>query len=66
MKRKKNNQVFHMMLNSEFTRWLSPIGKASKTMKDLTPAIEAGGCNIKGLPEWAIRLDCDQHRPLHY
>ena len=45
-----------MILNGKFTRWLSPIGKASKTMKDLTPAIEAGGCNIKGLPEWAITI----------
>jgi hypothetical protein len=56
MKRKKNNKVLHMILNGDSARWVSPIDKASKRMKDLKPAIEAGGCNIKGLPEWAITI----------
>ena len=56
MKRKKNDQIFHTMLNGDSTRWLSPIGKASKAMNEMTPAIEAGGCCIKGLPDWVITI----------
>ncbi len=56
MKRRKNNKVYHMILNCDSWSWLSPIGKSSKTMKSLTPAIEAGGCSIKALPEWVITI----------
>ena len=56
MKRKKIDKVLHMMLNGGITNFLSPIGRTSKTMKEMTSVIEAGACEIKNLPDWMITM----------